>query len=291
VWYMPLDANQGKVTGERKRITQDAALDLRPSISRDGKKLVFASNRTGNFDIWLRDLDTGKETNLTSTPADELDPAISADGTTVSFYSRGAPGKVPTFVVPASGGVAEKIYEGRFSNWSISASGSTVLGHGGRAIDTGSREVVEIVKDPKFQVLSPSFSPDDRWIAVHVRNAELTRRLYVLPYRKGQATPESEWIPVSDGKELDRDPAWSPNGNLLYFNSERDGARCIWAQRLEPATKHPASTAFPVAHFHDARISLQLIDNSGLAGPAVGEGKLVFVLGERTGNIWMTRVK
>ena len=47
-------------------------------------------------------------------------------------------------------------------------------------------------------------------------------------------TGQAEWLPVSDGKVMDREPRWSSNGNLLYFLSTRDGNHCIWAQRLEP---------------------------------------------------------
>jgi hypothetical protein len=38
-------------------------------------------------------------------------------------------------------------------------------------------------------------------------------------------------------------PAWSPDSNLLYYLSKRDGFLCLWAQRLDPATKRPAGAA------------------------------------------------
>ena len=78
---------------------------------------------------------------------------------------------------------------------------------------------------------------------------------------------------------------WSPDGSLLYFTSERDGFRCIWAQRLNRDTKVATGDAFAVQHFHTSRRSLM---NVGL-GPleiSVTGNALVFNLGERTGNIW-----
>ena len=39
-------------------------------------------------------------------------------------------------------------------------------------------------------------------------------------------------------------PIWSPDGNLLYFLSERDGFRCIWGQKLDPASKRPLGAPF-----------------------------------------------
>ena len=63
----------------------------------------------------------------------------------------------------------------------------------------------------------------------------------------------ADGIPITDGKEIDRQAYWSPDGNLLYYLSDRDGFRCIWAQSLNPATKHPEGEAFTVLHFHQGR--------------------------------------
>ena len=90
---------------------------------------------------------------------------------------------------------------------------------------------------------------------------------------------------------MDRYACWSPNGNLLYFLSERDGFRCIWAQHLEPATKRPSGAAFAVRHFHTSRRSLVTIGDPIATGLSVGVGKLVFSMTERTGNIWMTNLR
>jgi hypothetical protein len=48
-----------------------------------------------------------------------------------------------------------------------------------------------------------------------------------------------------------------PDGNALYYASERDGYRCLWVQRLDAATKRPVGEAQVLQHFHDARASLK----------------------------------
>ena len=101
------------------------------------------------------------------------------------------------------------------------------------------------------------------------------------------AAKEADWIPVTDGLQSEGDVAWSPDGNLLYFLSERDGFRCIWAQRLAPVTKQPQGEAFPVRHFHTARQSLKTIDRPDLIGLSATRDRLVFSMSELTGNIWM----
>jgi eukaryotic-like serine/threonine-protein kinase len=81
-------------------------------------------------------------------------------------------------------------------------------------------------------------------------------------------------------------PRWSPDGALLYFVSERDGFRCLWAQRLEPTAKTPFGPAVPAHHFHRARRSLKDVPFQYLE-MGVAPDKIVLPLAERTGNIWM----
>jgi dipeptidyl aminopeptidase/acylaminoacyl peptidase len=79
--------------------------------------------------------------------------------------------------------------------------------------------------------------------------------------------------------------AWSPDGNLLYFVSDRDGFRCIWAQWLEAETKQPVGRPFVVYHFHQT--SRRIHHNAGRVGLAVARDKIVVALEELRGNIWM----
>jgi hypothetical protein len=95
--------------------------------------------------------------------------------------------------------------------------------------------------------------------------------------------PVEEWIPVTDGSGMDRSIAWAPGGELLYFLSERDRFRCIWAQPLDAATKKPVGDAFNVAHFHQA--SRSMVD-AGF-NMAVSRDSLFFALTNLSGNVWM----
>jgi hypothetical protein len=76
---------------------------------------------------------------------------------------------------------------------------------------------------------------------------------------------------------------------LLYGELNRDGFRCIWAQRLDPATKHPVGSPFAVFHSHNTRLSLG--NQGAYSTPVVGRDKMFFSMGERTGNIWMAEFK
>ena len=97
---------------------------------------------------------------------------------------------------------------------------------------------------------------------------------------------ESEWIVVSQDGEA---PSWSPDASLLYFWSDRDGSPCLWAQRLDPATRRPTGAPLSIQHFHARGLSWK---NLSLGAPdiAVARDKILFNLGERSGNIWMTQL-
>lgn len=109
--------------------------------------------------------------------------------------------------------------------------------------------------------------------------------IYVAPFRgKDPVTPD-EWILIGSEELplfLDK-PRWSPDGNLLYFTSFRHGLRCVYAQRLDPATKHPIGDVLDVYHRHEARLSTRTVWGEIDVGP----GQLVLEMAELTGNIWM----
>jgi Tol biopolymer transport system component len=59
-----------------------------PSFSGDGRRIVFRSGRTGNFDIFLMNADGTGVTNLTNNPADDTFPAFSPLNDEVAFSSN-----------------------------------------------------------------------------------------------------------------------------------------------------------------------------------------------------------
>ena len=64
-----------------------AGFNGNPSVTPDGRLAVFQSSRTGNTELWLKNLRTGKEVQLTNTPrATRADPPFSPDGTSQCVY-------------------------------------------------------------------------------------------------------------------------------------------------------------------------------------------------------------
>src|SRR6516164_479279 len=109
IWSLPIEPNQGKVTGELKRLTQDNAADLHPALSPDGGKLVFVSGRSGSQDIWTKDLRSGELSALTASRSAKWRPRFSPDGSKVSFSGNPS---WDGYVVASGGGTPEMVSQG-----------------------------------------------------------------------------------------------------------------------------------------------------------------------------------
>ena len=68
------------------QLTSHPSEDRDPAFSPDGRKIVFASDRTGDFDLYTINVDGTGLQALTQTPdQDELEPAFSPDGQKIAY--------------------------------------------------------------------------------------------------------------------------------------------------------------------------------------------------------------
>jgi Tol biopolymer transport system component/predicted Ser/Thr protein kinase len=292
VWSVPIDPERATAIGPLRQLTQGAARATVPRLSDDGKKLVWASTRSRNSDVWIKDLVSGKTMALAATDKNENWPVFSHDASRVAYAILREGGHHDFYVIPAAGGVAEKVCEacGRPQHWS--PDGKLLIYH----TPENTVEALELASGKKTKILIPgqhspfqeTFAADGRWLSFLLRSGPERTQIFVAPFNGEAPIPEKEWIPVTDGRGAEDKPRWSPDGKILYFVSERDGFRCVWAQRLERTTRQPAGPAFPVYHAHSARRSLQRLALGGLE-LSVARDKIAFNLVERTGNIWLAQ--
>ena len=294
VWRLPVDLNSGKVTGDLLRVTRDLSNEVFPSISKD-RRLVYSLERGGKREIWVKNLGPGSDTMLASSPSEFDSPKITPDGTKVA-YAVSSPAWA-IHVVSTTGG-DDRVFKNGGPPRAFSSDGTKLLFEAKTCspycvglLDLAQGTAKELIKHPSLALYPESFSPDDQWIAFQARKVDndSTRTLYVAPFRGGAVGGPESWIAVTDGNEMDREAKWSPNGDLLYFLSERDGFRCIWAQRLDHKTKHAEGAPFPVYHFHHTQQSLTNLGSPGKVGLSVTDGGLLFSMAETTGNIWIAR--
>ncbi|HEY1339933.1 MAG TPA: hypothetical protein VGF59_20615, partial [Bryobacteraceae bacterium] len=297
VWALDLERGRDNNSSKLQLLTAGAAFDSHSSLSADGKKLVFISDRSGNRDVWLKNLETGEESNLTATPDPEGYPRITWDGSAVAYRvieNR----KQTVYLVSTTDRKKETICDDCGLPTSWSPDGRYLLFEPGSRIpavsmlDVVTREKSDIAKDPARPLRGARISPDGRWIAFHAENGPVARTVYIAPFRPGAILEEKDWIAITDGTGVDHNPCWSLDGDVFYFLSERDGFRCIFGRRLDRGTGRPVGEPFAVSHFHTARRSLlrNVRANPSQVGLSAIPGRLVFTLDELAANIWMARI-
>lgn len=291
LWSIPLDADLGKVIGEPRRLTQDAAREGYPSISLEGNRLAYSSEQLSASHIWLMDLPSGVRRMLTSSSSFDLRPAISRDGTQVAYMSGDMTSLAAScWVIASSGGTAQKVKNANSIIWDWSSDGRSLLVLSGWRQPVGVDLIDLATGSPSpflrrsHSVYQSHISHDGYWaIAQEPGGAGVL----IAPVLDGKPPADDLWQPIGmKGADLVR---WSPNDNLIYFISSRDSFRCIWAQRLDPHTKRISGEPFAIAHFHQARRSLRISD-SGKVGLAVARNQIVVAEAERTGNIWTAKL-
>jgi Tol biopolymer transport system component len=81
-------ADCGNAAATPTQLTTDTHNDTQPAWRPDGTKLAFATNRTGNVEIFVMNADGSQQTRCTTIPGDDRNPAWSPDGTQLIFTSR-----------------------------------------------------------------------------------------------------------------------------------------------------------------------------------------------------------
>jgi Tol biopolymer transport system component/tRNA A-37 threonylcarbamoyl transferase component Bud32 len=293
IWLQPLDAATGAARGSPTRLTDDVSEELTPSVSWDGTRIAYERHGPDHWSLLVRNRVSDRASKLLSSQNWLLTARLSGDGTKVLYTDSD---HADLTSIPSAGGIAEKLCDGCGTVMGASTDGKELLyepleNEDVLIYDTARRATVKLAVRPTPDlILSGSrFSPDGKWVAFHaLRNATNTAQIWIAPIGGVLPVPQSEWIAVTDGSKLERDPAWSADGRFLYFISERDGFRCIWGRPLNALTKKPSGEAFPVHHFHSARFSLRHFGSQGyLAGLSAGKGALVFSMGELKGNVWL----
>ena len=303
VWSLPIEGNLATAETARQ-VTFGPAGEYSPSISRDGLKLAFISDRANGPRLFYKHLAIGREKEVSTEGYRYATPVFNHDGTEILCmqYPHARSWHDFIFEVPLSGGVPRKVWDQ--ANWTWlwdwAPDDATVLYTNGytAGVMVGARGDVEeldlkslattkmMIADPE-DIAEVRFSHDGHWVAF-ARNTRMTfvakpphSALFIAPFRKS-LVPPGEWIPVSDSGS-DFSPHFSYDDRTVFFTSERDGFRCIWGQRLT-RDMHPEGRPFPVFHAHERRRPLGSYDWHELG---VGPHTIIFQGAELTGNVWL----
>jgi tricorn protease len=195
--------------GTAVQLTTHAAHDFMPVWSRDGRSIAFASDRFGNFDIFLMPATGGEPRRLTFHSADEYPYAFSAAGAGVIFgaarldaaTSRLFPSAAQPelYEVPVAGGRPKQLLTTPAEEVSLSSDGRLLLYHDRKGGENAWR---------KYQT---SGVARDIWL--HDTQAGTHRRLTTF-----------------DGE--DRTPVFVERDSSFYYLSEESGTFNVHRMRL-----------------------------------------------------------
>ncbi|MFC4158971.1 S41 family peptidase [Chitinimonas lacunae] len=191
IWTVPASG------GEARLLVAHPATESRPQWSPDGRRLMFASTRSGNGDLYLLDLQDNRTTRLTFDDRLEQPGGWSRDGQWFYFASpaRNIQRMNDIWRVNVAGGMPQWV--------------------------TGERYV-----DQSY----PAISPDGDSLAVAARGFDQWWR------RGGSHIDQSElWLRergqyrrLSEPGARDTWPMWDAKGQRLYFVSNRGGQENLW---------------------------------------------------------------
>ncbi|HZN04906.1 MAG TPA: hypothetical protein VFD06_15075, partial [Candidatus Polarisedimenticolia bacterium] len=189
------------------RLTHDVGHSEWPTWSSDGASIAFASDRDGDFDIYVRRVEGGQEVNVTDDPGQDYQPAYSPDGETIAFISTRS-SRSGMIKIGATFGLEFRTYGGDL--W-------TVPSLGGQAH--------RVAEDAN----APAWHPDGRRIA-YVSGREEQRSILEVAPDGGEPKPllrgeESKWEIVK--------LRYVPGGRWLSFDTPQS---IVWILPAEGGT-------------------------------------------------------
>ena len=294
IWTLEARPDLGRVSGKPISVARDVMAKFSLSLSRDGSKLAyiaFGGFQRTHFEVRLKDLVTGEE-KIFPMRANQFGqtPRVSPDGNVLSYRDI-VEGKRKTFLVTGQATAGREVCDsclilGFFADPNVALVGEKSERLLRLNIATG--EKAPVLEARSGKIIEPALSPDDRWVAFVLGKPDGRVTMYIAPLA-GSPVPEKDWILLFEDNHYLGSPGWSPDGNSLYYLSERDGFCCVWVQKLNPKSKKPEGDAQGVYHAHQTRFALNFPLGNGTL--AVAKDKLAFWMSEAAGNIYMATPK
>jgi Tol biopolymer transport system component/serine/threonine protein kinase len=223
------------------RLTSHPGQELYPSLSPDGKLLVYAGDEAGNMDIWLQRVSGATPINLTRDSAvADTQPAFSPDGEQLAFRSERDGGGI--FLMGATGeNVRRLTSQGYNPAWSPDGQEIVyALGHfidvpNNRSAPPSALHIINVQTGTTRRLtdndgVQPHWSPHGQRIAYWGIHRGGQRDIWTISATGG--TP----VQVTTDGAVNWNPVWAPDGRHLYFASDRGGSMNLWRVPINEPT-------------------------------------------------------
>ncbi len=223
--------------GRFNPVTSGPGDDLGAAFSPDGSRIAFASNRDGNFEIYVADADGGNVTRLTSTAAHETEPAWGPDGAWLAYQSD-ASGAPQIWSMRADGSDQRALTEGPANMEPAVAPDGSVIAFS--TIRDGNYEVYLMAPDgSEQQNVSRNPGAHERvpgWI-------DAGTLAYVREERVGRS---ATWVVVGHPLDGIPEPITQPNMVVNDFTISPDGATLAIAAEAQGPSGRTIRTVYLV---------------------------------------------
>jgi len=224
------------------RLTRLGWLSMQPSWSPDGKEIVYQHRRPGRIGLRMINADGENDREILFGPA-EL-PSFSPDGRSVLYTKLDFHGFYYAFsdiyLYDLEKKSERRLTHGARAYVAVFApDGQTIYfaHHIGRDASTaiskldlqsGKITPVKEFADNSVTVHSLAVSPDSKILALSLWRRGGYQDIYLLDIESGELTP------ITQDKDEDLDPSFSPDGQYLLFSSDRDDYRVanLYAYKL-----------------------------------------------------------
>ena len=271
---------------QRIQITEHSKREFFPSLSPDGKFFVYAGEADGDFDIYRQKASAGaKPDNLTeNSPAGDTQPAFSPNGEFIAFRSEREQKGI--YVMGETGENIRRVSDfGFHPSWSPDSREIVVSTQETDATNVKNYEPSQLwiinvstgdkrLLIDKMNAIQPAWSPNGKQIAFWLTTVGSNKRdIAVIPANGGEPV-----IVTKDERPniLNWNPAWSPDGNFLYFVSNRDGNVGFWRVKINQTTG---------AVLSESEIALAPSKHSNQLAFSADGAKMVYVESESKMNI------
>lgn len=225
--------------GNARRPSRVPAANLIESygLSPKGERVLFSARG----DIFSAPVEKGPTRNLTdSSGAHDKWPSWSPDGSQIAFISDKS-GEEELYLVPQDGSKpAEQITQGgaamRYSpEWAHDGKRIAFSDKDGKlyVLTLADRKLAEIADSTRGQIRDYVWSPRGNFLAFSMVNANQFQSVFVWSAADGQLHR------ITDESFNSYNPAWDPQGNYLYFLSDREFTPQISNIEFNYATNRP----------------------------------------------------